>query len=603
MAATRPIRVRDLIHKYGWDINPYLSALGIKNLAEAQVLFVDSGATNALDADDGYHGHDLINPLATWDYANSLCTASEGSIILLAPSHNENLGNAQIDLDVVGVHTMGMGHGALRPRIDFGHANSSINIGANDVSIQGVDFLPAITDVLIGVDVESGVTNFRMLDCGFLEGEDGSNVDEFIVCVDLKSANHDALIKKNVFRSQVSAAGCTTGIMLTAASSRVRIEDNLAVGNFSTAFIDDGAACSAIYIVGNTMKVADGEPGIELTSTTTGIIADNKIESTGLAVDAMIVAADCSWFNNLGVTADGSSAEIIGAGESNAAVIAANPNAAFAEVYWVDADSGSDSNDGLSPGAAFETIAAAIAVNNTAFGLDSDPIRTMYIHSKTYTENLTTWPENCIMIGIGGKVRIQGYHTISHTQNLKIYNIQFRSNQASVPILDVTGNCHSFTLDGCVFDSQATISECIKFTGSQSDVVINNNRIGYETSVANSPDIAIRFAGVHAQRSEVTNNRIWTTGTGIQIDITMVSGNFLLVENNKIAVGPGSSSDQAAIGIYDKTTAPRGGLYVNNYISAVDAIKFDVPGTLAQNLCIGNHIVQAGTGAIETSGS
>ena len=280
----------------------------------------------------------------------------------------------------------------------------------------------------------------------------------------------------------------------------------------------------------------------------------------------------------------------------------------FSEVYYVDenhtnaldADDGEHGNTRELP---FATVAYAIAINNAAFALETNSQRAMYIHSSTYTENLTTWPENCTMIGVGGKVRIQGYHTISHTQNLRIHNIQFRSSQVSVPILDVTGNCHGFTLDKCVFDSQAAISECVKFTGSQSDIVINDCRIGYETNVANSPDIAIRFAGVHAQRSEVTNNRIWTTGTGIQIDITMVSGNFLLVENNKIAVGPGSSSDQAAIGIYDKTTAPRGGLYVNNYISAVDAIKFDVPGTLAQNLCIGNHVVQAGTGGIETSGS
>lgn len=280
-----------------------------------------------------------------------------------------------------------------------------------------------------------------------------------------------------------------------------------------------------------------------------------------------------------------------------------NPDAAFGEVYWVDADSGSDSDDGLSPEHAFQSLAVAIAANNVAFGLDSDIQRTMYIHSKTYTENLTTWPENCTMIGIGGKVRIQGYHTISHIQNLRIHNIQFRSAQASVPILDVTGNCHGFTLDKCVLDSQAAISECVKFTGSQSDIVINNCRIGYETNPTYSPDIAIRFAGVHAQRSEVTNNRIWTTGIGIQIDAAMVSGNFLLIENNKISVGPGSADSQAAIGIYDKTSSPRGGLYVNNYISAVDAIKFDAANSKSQWICIGNHIVEGTTGGIEDSGS
>ncbi|KKL92671.1 hypothetical protein LCGC14_1882380, partial [marine sediment metagenome] len=75
MAAVNPLRVSDLIKKYGWTIMPYLSNLGPTLLAEAQVLFVDSGHTNALDADDGEHGHELTKPLATWDYAIGLCTA------------------------------------------------------------------------------------------------------------------------------------------------------------------------------------------------------------------------------------------------------------------------------------------------------------------------------------------------------------------------------------------------------------------------------------------------------------------------------------------------------------------------------------------------
>ena len=282
-----------------------------------------------------------------------------------------------------------------------------------------------------------------------------------------------------------------------------------------------------------------------------------------------------------------------------------NPNS---EIYYVDSDHANaldadDGEHGNTRELPFKSIEYATAINNAAFAADGDPQRTMFIHSKTYTENLTAFPKNCTVIGVGGKVRIQGYHSFSHAQNCRIHNIQFRSNQASVPIIHVTGNSHGFELHKCVLDSQAAISECVKFTGSQSDIVINDCRIGYETNVANSPDIAIRFAGVHAQRSKIVDNQIFSTGIGIQIDITMASGNFLLVKDNVISVGPGTSTDQMAIGIYDKTTAPRGGLYVNNFISAVDAIKFDVAGTLSQNLCIGNHVVQAGTGGIETSGS
>jgi len=280
-----------------------------------------------------------------------------------------------------------------------------------------------------------------------------------------------------------------------------------------------------------------------------------------------------------------------------------NPDAGFAEVYWVDADSGSDSDNGLSPEHAFASMAVAIAANNTAFGLDGDTQRTMYVHSKTYTQNLSAFPKNCTVIGIGGKVRIQGYHSTGAAQNSRWHNIQFRSNQTSVPIISVAGGSHGIEFHECTFDSQATISECLLFAGSCSDVVIEKCRIGYESAVANSPDFAIRFSGLQAQRSKVVDNQIYTTGIGIQIDAAMSSNMFMLVKDNVISVGPGSHTDQMDIGIYDKTAQPRGALYVNNYISAVDAIKFDAANVVSQNMCIGNHIVQAGSGGIETSGS
>ncbi len=278
------------------------------------------------------------------------------------------------------------------------------------------------------------------------------------------------------------------------------------------------------------------------------------------------------------------------------------------QVYYVDSDHANalDADDGEHGNTwelPFKTIAFAITTNNVAFAADSDPQRTMFIHSKTYTENLTTWPENCTMIGVGGKVRIQGYHTISHTQNLRIHNIQFRSSQASVPILNVTGNCHGFTLDKCVFDSQAAISECIKFTGSQSDILIEHCRIGYETNNAYSPDIAIRFAGVHAQRGKVFDNEIYCkpiTGIGIQIDSTMVSGNFLLIKDNVIMGSP-AADNQCAVGIKDLTASPRGGVYVGNYISAIDGMYFTVAGNKSAWLSMNNIVNENGSSLREDS--
>ena len=277
----------------------------------------------------------------------------------------------------------------------------------------------------------------------------------------------------------------------------------------------------------------------------------------------------------------------------------------YSEVYYVDSDHANaldadDGEHGITRELPFATVEYAITRNNAAFALDSDPQRTMFIHSKTYTESLSAFPKNCTVIGVGGKVRIQGYHSTGAAQNSKWYNVQFRSNEASTPIITVAGASHGFEMHECVFDSQATISECLLFAGSCSDVVIENCRLGYVSAVANSPDIVIRFSGTAAQRSKVINNQIYSTGIGIQIDAAMVSGMFLLIKDNVISVGPGSHTTQMDIGIYDKTQGPEGGLYVNNYIAAVDAIKFDVVNAISPNMCINNHVVQAGVGTIET---
>jgi len=242
MAATNPLRVKDLLHKYGWDFMARLASLGVQYQAEAQILFVDSGATNASDVDDGEHGHSFDVPLATIDYAIGLCTADEGSVILVAPGHNESLAAATIDFDVAGVRVIGLGQGSLTPRIDFDNAASSIDIGANDVSIENIKLLPSTDSVLIGVDVESGITGFRMKDVEFMIGEDGSGDDEFVKAIELKSGNHDCIFENVKILAHASAAEATHGINIAAASDRLTFKNVIIDGPYATGGIVEAAA-------------------------------------------------------------------------------------------------------------------------------------------------------------------------------------------------------------------------------------------------------------------------------------------------------------------------------------------------------------------------
>lgn len=324
MAATNPFRVSDLIAKYGWKVMPFLSNLGPQLLAEAQVLFVDYGHTNALDADDTEHGHSFEKPLATIDYAIDLCTAGERSVILVAPGHVDTLGDAQIDFDVSDITVIGIGEGSNKPKIVYGHANSSVDIGANNIHLINLRFVPSITDVLIGVDIETGKTGTILENCEFAEGDDIA-ADEFIIGLALKATCTDTRVKNCLFRTGLAADGATAAIQLTGISDNVVIEKSRFIGNWGTAAIyNDSGVCTDLLIDDCTMKVADSLPGISVVATTSGIIRDVCIESTSHTVDTLIVAAGMSWFNNYGVVADGTAAEIIGGGEVVASLIAYN---------------------------------------------------------------------------------------------------------------------------------------------------------------------------------------------------------------------------------------------------------------------------------------
>ncbi len=271
------------------------------------IMYVNSAESASSDG-TGY-GQEPDAPYATIDYAMSQCTASEGDIIYVGPGHVEDLGSAEtIDIDCAGVTIIGTGAGELRPRVDYNYTTSSVDIGADDVTIRNLTFRPGVTSTAIGIDVEAGADNFTMEFCEFLVGE-ASGTDEFVVTVDVKIGSDDTVIRDNIFRTAITDASCTSAINLGAggAVARTQIVDNFFYGNWSTAAIIDGTtACTEILIMGNVIKVKDGEPGIELHNNTTAMIAYNAIESTSLGdPDNAIVAADSSFIDNCAATSDG----------------------------------------------------------------------------------------------------------------------------------------------------------------------------------------------------------------------------------------------------------------------------------------------------------
>jgi len=248
MAATVPQRISDLIHRFGWDIIPYLSGLGIQNLAEAQILFVDSGnIANKLDADDGVHGLSLVNPLATIDYAVGLCTASEQSIVLVAPGHAEEkaAAGALVTCDVPGVKIIGMGVGALRPTLTL-----STDTGAIAFSVTAANVVISNIKILVTMDAVVKAISVAADSCKLIDVEiaDNAKTTEVAIGILTTSAASNLHIERYIHNGDIDGDACTEAIRLVGVA-RATIKNSWFRGTFSTAAIQMlTTACSGIVV-------------------------------------------------------------------------------------------------------------------------------------------------------------------------------------------------------------------------------------------------------------------------------------------------------------------------------------------------------------------
>lgn len=275
--------------------------LGFPSTAEAgrlaysanKVFYVSS--THAA-ASNSNVGTDPNYPLAT--IAGAVALAAANDTILVAPNHNEGFGDAQLTLSVAGLKIIGIGVGPARPRIDYDHANASIDITANGVRLENFTLLPSVTDVLIGIDVNAAVTDTQLVNLESLPGEDGAGVDEFAKTIDIKAGCTRTSIVGCNFTQHASAAGVLSNVCLTGASDLVSITNcrMWAAGAGLVANINGLTTLSTRLFVGECVLVCDNEPGIELLTGTTGVFRNVDIFSDLATIAAATVADGVAHF-------------------------------------------------------------------------------------------------------------------------------------------------------------------------------------------------------------------------------------------------------------------------------------------------------------------
>jgi len=261
--------------------------------------FVDSEATQASDDNTG---ESWAQCLATLDAAVGKCTADQGDRIFVAARHAEDLAAADaVDIDVAGVHVIGLGHGNLRPTFTYTNAAGEIVVGASNVRISNIICNASVTTVLTAIDIETTNTGCVIENCRF--GVDTAGTDEFNNAITVGDQCNNYVIQNCEFHQGTAAA--VSAIKVDADTDYGVIKGNFVSGDYSTACIVGDEADDMVRIEGNILYNGQAtgiglntEPCIELHANTTGVIVGNVCVCNLATKAAAIVAADCHLHEN-----------------------------------------------------------------------------------------------------------------------------------------------------------------------------------------------------------------------------------------------------------------------------------------------------------------
>jgi len=269
-------------------------------------------------------------------------------------------------------------------------------------------------------------------------------------------------------------------------------------------------------------------------------------------------------------------------------------------VYYVDGShpDASDSNDGTDPNEPKATIQSAITASNATIDWAATPPyegeNWIVVAPGVYAENLTP-AFYCKIVGLGqangGDVCVNidpaaGSPLAGTGLGLHLFNLRFTANTA-VPVLDF-GVFNSCIIENCMIvdgnPGLATVG--IDITGAGGSKILFCN-ITYTTSPV---PIGIRSTGDFFD-CHVIGNLIKAATTGVDLSVGGLFGGSLIA-HNYIWAGSGT----LGTGINDSVTG--GTLCVDNWITATDAINH-----AAAAYTIANHVIDAGVGAVELTGT
>jgi len=255
-------------------------------LHSGDIFFVHHTGTNLAGG-----GQNPDAPVATLDYAVGLCAV--GDTIYVLPGHAETISAAAgIDLDVAGIHIIGLGRGGQQPTITLDTATTvDIDVDAANITVENIHFIADFADIAVCIDVNAD--DFTLLNCRFTEATDVN----FKICVqDAAAGGSDRITIENCHAICPDAAN-THFVNFSGTGEGHIVRNNRLMGDWGTMAIGGAGVITNCLIEGNLVANAasDSDAIINLAATATGIVCFNHgagaaVQANGITATACLIS-------------------------------------------------------------------------------------------------------------------------------------------------------------------------------------------------------------------------------------------------------------------------------------------------------------------------
>lgn len=420
------------------------------NIGTGDVFYVDSATGSDTDT-----GLTWALAKATLDAAVGLCANGNNDVIYVASKHVETLA-ADVTLDIDGITVIGIGTGQQAPTFTYDTTTDEFIIDAIGVTVYNCRFVAGIAEVVACFTLADESDYFSIISCEF--PEPGTATFEFDVVFQLVTGADNGTIAYCTVINQGATPGMTSVIDGGAAA----IDSLTVIGNYwnvdaDVALIFSDQADTNLLIGNNTFIQEDVDKfGIQLTSTATGLIANNKFCNLG-GVAYFLDPGSCYLDGNRGASAIDAPSYPIPIEPAEGRYTGTG------NVIYVDSGT-PGAGDGRSWGTAVATLDAGVNLCTTLTG------NTIYV-AAGHTETLGSGADgvdidldNITVIGKGSGKAIPffDYDTVTDEfviagDNVHIKNLRFHSNiTAVVKAIDIEGGAENFTIEDCLFDLEST---------------------------------------------------------------------------------------------------------------------------------------------------